>query len=81
MFTIGWCGGMSAIGWVAMALLWGSLLAVIAWAVARLFPRTNTHPDDDKKTTGTAGHDFSCSDVDQGSARPSGDLTRTARRE
>jgi hypothetical protein len=26
-------------GWLLMALLWGAFLAVVIWAVARLFPR------------------------------------------
>jgi len=29
MFGSGWCGGMSAGGWLLMALIWGSFLAVI----------------------------------------------------
>jgi putative membrane protein len=30
---------MSAVGWLLMALLWGGFLAVIVWAITRLFPR------------------------------------------
>src|SRR6266702_6646313 len=38
MFGYGWCGGMGAGGWVLMAVLWGGFLAVVVWAVTRLFP-------------------------------------------
>ena len=39
MFGTGWCGGMGAAGWLFMALIWGGFLAVVVWAVLRLFPR------------------------------------------
>jgi hypothetical protein len=39
MFATGWCGGMSAAGWLLMAGLWAGFLAVVVWAVLRLFPR------------------------------------------
>jgi putative membrane protein len=39
MFGTGWCGGMGIGGWLLMALLWGGFLAVVVWAVTRLFPR------------------------------------------
>ena len=35
----GWDGGMTAFGWVAMGLFWIVVLAVIIWALTRLFPR------------------------------------------
>lgn len=44
MFGSGWCSGMGAGGWLLMALLWGSFLAVIVWAVTRLFPGSRTQP-------------------------------------
>lgn len=40
MFGTGWCTGMGAGGWVLMVLLWGGFLAVVVWAVTRLFPRS-----------------------------------------
>lgn len=40
MFGYGWCGGMGVGGWLLMGLLWGGFLAVIVWAVLRLFPRS-----------------------------------------
>lgn len=45
MFGSGWCGGMGAGGWLLMALLWGSFLAVIVWAVTRLFPTARSRRD------------------------------------
>lgn len=39
MFGYGWCSGMGAGGWLLMAGLWGGFLAVVVWAVMRLFPR------------------------------------------
>lgn len=38
MFGSGWCESMGVGGWLLMALLWGSFLAVVIWAVVRLFP-------------------------------------------
>ncbi len=42
MFGSGWCGGMGVGGWLLMAALWGGFLAVVIWAVTRLFPRGST---------------------------------------
>lgn len=39
MFGSGWCGGMGVAGWLLMALLWGGFLAIVIWAVTRLFAR------------------------------------------
>lgn len=33
-----WDGGMGAGGWLLMTLFWVVLVAVIVWAVARIFP-------------------------------------------
>jgi putative membrane protein len=44
MFTAGWCGGMSVAGWLLMALMWGGFLAVVVWAVLRLFPAGRRDP-------------------------------------
>jgi putative membrane protein len=46
MFGSGWCGGMGAGGWLLMALLWGSFLAVVVWAVTRLFPGGRSRHDE-----------------------------------
>jgi putative membrane protein len=42
MFGTGWCTGAGIGGWLLMALLWGGFLAVVIWAVTRLFPRTRS---------------------------------------
>jgi len=35
MFGSGWCGGMSAGGWLLMALIWGSFLAAVPGPLSR----------------------------------------------
>ncbi len=40
MFGYGWCASMGVGGWLLMAALWGGFLAVVVWAVTRLFPRS-----------------------------------------
>jgi uncharacterized membrane protein len=44
MFATGWCGGMSAAGWLLMAGLWAGFLAVVVWAVLWLFPHGRGDP-------------------------------------
>ena len=44
MFGTVWCGGMSAWGWLLMAVLWGGFLAVVVWAITWLFPRSRWRP-------------------------------------
>jgi hypothetical protein len=39
MFTVDWWGGLGAGGWLLIGLLWGASLAVVVWAIARMFPR------------------------------------------
>jgi putative membrane protein len=36
----GWGYGMGAGGWVLMSVVWLLLIAVVVWAVIRLFPRS-----------------------------------------
>lgn len=43
MFTGSWCSGMGVGGWILMIGFWVALLAVIVWAVCRLFPSTPKH--------------------------------------
>jgi putative membrane protein len=38
MFGFGWCSGMGAGGWLLMLAFWGAFLALVVWAVARVFP-------------------------------------------
>lgn len=56
MFGYGWCGGMGAVGWLLMALLWGGFLTVVIWAVTRLFPRSRA---------GTGGGDGAADQLDR----------------
>lgn len=37
MMNGGW-GAMSPFGWLMMVVLWVSVIAVVAWAVTRIFP-------------------------------------------
>ncbi len=37
----GYCGSMGLGGWLLMVGLWVGLLALVLWAVSRLFPATN----------------------------------------
>jgi putative membrane protein len=42
MFTSEYCAGMGAAGWLLMAGFWAAVIAVIVWAVTRLFPKAST---------------------------------------
>ncbi len=46
MFGYGWCSGMGVAGWLFMAAVWGGFLAVVVWAVTRLFPRSRPGGED-----------------------------------
>lgn len=42
------CGAMGLTGWMAMLVVWTSLVALAVWAIARLFPdrpAPNDHND------------------------------------
>jgi len=41
----GWYGGMTAGGWVFMALFWIALIALIVWVGTRLFPAREARDD------------------------------------
>ncbi len=43
MFS-GLCGPMGLTGWIIMAVVWTGLIAVVVWAIARLFPERPTSP-------------------------------------
>jgi len=78
MFGYGWCGGMGVGGWLLMALLWGGFLAVVIWAVTRLFPlnRAGTGGGDDA----ARHHDrrLAAGEIDEDTYRGlRGELTRT----
>jgi hypothetical protein len=38
MFGTAWCGQFGIGSWLVMAALWGSLIALVAWAITRIFP-------------------------------------------
>lgn len=40
-----WCNQMGVGGWVAMIALWVAVLAVVIWAVCRMFPTPRRRPD------------------------------------
>jgi hypothetical protein len=40
MFPGGYCAGPGVGGWLLMIGFWGLLIAVVVWAVTRLFPAT-----------------------------------------
>ena len=42
MFTGEYCGGMGPTGWLLMIGFWAAVIAVIVWAVTRLFPEAST---------------------------------------
>lgn len=45
MFAGGYCGGMGLGGWLLMIGGWATLVAVVVWAVARLFPTAQRRAD------------------------------------
>jgi hypothetical protein len=42
MFGTAWCGQMGIGGWLAMAAVWGTFIALVAWAITRMFPHRTT---------------------------------------
>jgi putative membrane protein len=41
MFAGGYCGGMGVAGWLVMIAFWGGFIALVLWAVTRLFPTSD----------------------------------------
>jgi putative membrane protein len=41
MFASGYCGGMGVAGWLVMIAFWGGFIALVLWAVTRLFPASD----------------------------------------
>jgi hypothetical protein len=39
-----WCGQLGLVGWVLMGLFWASFLALVLWALSRMF--APVHRDD-----------------------------------
>jgi putative membrane protein len=42
MFAGDYCGGMGPAGWLLMIGFWAAVIAVIVWAVTRLFPTASS---------------------------------------
>jgi len=84
MFGTGWCGGMGIGGWLLMALLWGGFLAVVVWAVARLFPRSRPGggrpgADDDQDAASMLDRRLAAGEIGEDAYRQlQGELTRTS---
>lgn len=84
MFGTGWCGGMGIGGWLLMALLWGGFLAVVVWAVARLFPRSrpgSSRPGagGDQDAASVLDRRLAAGEIDEDTYRQlRGELTRTS---
>ena len=84
MFGSGWCGGLSVGGWLLMALLWGGFLAVVVWAITRLFPRSRSRrdrpgtPDDGQSAGSLLDRRLASGDIDEDTyLRRRGKLTGT----
>lgn len=84
MFGSGWCGGLSAGGWLLVALLWGSFLAVVVWAITRLFPRNRSRhdrpgtPDGGQSAVSLLDRRLTSGDIDEDTyLRLRGELTGT----
>ena len=84
MFGSGWCGGLGVGGWLLMALLWGSFLAVVIWAVTRLFPGSRSGraepsaPSGRESAGGILDRRLAAGEIDEDTyVRLRGDLTRT----
>jgi putative membrane protein len=78
MFGSGWCGGMGAGGWLLMALLWGGFLAVVVWAVTRLFPRSRSGPGGGDSAGSVLDRRLAAGEIDEDTyLHLRGELTRT----
>ncbi len=79
MFGYGWCGGMGVGGWLLMALLWGGFLAVVIWAVTRLFARDRRAEGADDSAQGVLDRRLAAGEIDEDTYRRlRGELTRTS---
>jgi putative membrane protein len=78
MFGYGWCSGMGVGGWLLMAFLWAGFLAVIIWAVTRLFPRTRPGKAGGENATSVLDRRLAAGEIDEETyERLRGELTRT----
>ena len=65
MFGYGWCGGMGVGGWLLMTLLWAGFLAVIIWAVARLFPSSRPGKGSGEKASSMLDCRLAAGEIDE----------------
>lgn len=78
MFGTGWCTGMGAGGWLLMALLWGGFLAVVVWAITRLFPRNRAGGGGRDDAASVLDRRLAAGEIDEDTYRRlHGDLART----
>jgi uncharacterized membrane protein len=75
---------MSAGGWLLMALLWGGFLAVVIWAITRLFPGSRSGrdglgaPSGEESAGSTLDRRLAAGEIDKDTyVRLRGDLTST----
>jgi uncharacterized membrane protein len=79
MFGYGWCGGMGAGGWLLMGLLWGGFLAVIVWAVLRVFPRSRPSAGSGESAANALDRRLAAGELDEDTYRRlRGELTHSA---
>jgi putative membrane protein len=69
MFGTGWCGGMSAWGWLVVAVVWGGFLAVVVWAVTWLFPRGRSRPGAEQDPANLLDRRFAAGEIDEDTYR------------
>lgn len=74
----GGSGGMGAGGWLLMALLWGGFLAVVIWAVTRLFPRNRADTGGGDDSVSQLDRRLAAGEIDEDTYRRlRGELTKT----
>ena len=79
MFGYSWCSGMGVGGWLLMAALWGSFLAVVIWAVTRLFPRSRPGGGSGDSAASVLDRRLAAGEIDEDTYRHlRGELTGTS---
>ena len=72
MFPGGYCAGLGVGGWLLMIGFWGVLIAVVVWAVTRLFPSTPIRgmPGDDALVDNGLASDVNLPDTHADTSAP-----------
>lgn len=65
-----WCNQMGVGGWVAMIALWVALLAVVVWAVCRMFPTPRRRAERDLDPNALPAARLASGEVDPETHRP-----------